>query len=340
MLTMMNLLCTHTQICSTCKKTINWALEKSSTYKHFCGGCGPPVQWAEHDDENCLACELLINSKKGGRPPKKKRTTVPPTRTMNTTDTMSHTFTSTTSVSSDQQHASTQPSDESTSDGQDITLQDLERVATPPYRATKDWAPERFVVNLPSLICSIRNNVAERAVEARCCEQTYCAACMWQWLGVKATCAVCRTSLCASQLVQSSNRKCLQLVAETIVHCDNFSNEFNGCPATIRLDELKTHMATCTNTGKHTISPSTPVSAILTASPRKLQGDISEKLTGHLVKTKSVGGVLEIRSKGPSQTWTKTTMPKVPSDQSSERTGRRRSAVLEQSQRMIFWWCC
>ena len=319
--------------CSTCMKVINRSLSKSE-YQRCGGGCADPVEWSEHIDNECRACQAVLISQKGGRPAKRKCTSAPPphrthSQPSSTTDASTHTSNTSTSTLSSALH---EQAEGKAVNGHDQTMEEVLQRATPSYKAVKDLNPERFVANLPSLICSIRNNVIDKAVEVKCCERAYCASCIWQWLGVKASCPVCRAELVASQLLQCSTRRCL---AETSIHCDNYLDHLNRCPAIIPLEELRNHVSKCTNTRKHTLTSSTPVAAVLTASPTKLQGDVSDRLTTHLVKSKAVNDVSELRSKGPSQTWTKTIIPKVPSNEASESTIRRRSRMIEQNQQLV-----
>ena len=185
------------------------------------------------------------------------------------------------------------------------------------------------------LLCKICENVADKAVQAKCGDHTLCLDCIWQWLEANDSCPVCTNKLSASQLAESPLRYCLP---ELVVHCDNYVDEFRGCPELIPLQDLKLHVSKCKNTGKHTILPTTPVAAVVTASPRKMEGSVGESLARHVVKTKGKTGIMEIRSRGPSEYWTKTTKARVSSDVASPRTLRRRR--LGTPTRVCEWWCC
>ena len=103
------------------------------------------------------------------------------------------------------------------------------------------------------------------------------------------------------------------------------------------LSQLRPHVQTCNNTQTHTVTKATQVGDILNASPTKLRGSISDVLTGHLVKTKADNGMLELRGRGPSQTWKRTTVA-VPSQDASARTVRRGRSQAELKQNSTSSW--
>lgn len=322
-----------TLFCSTCKKTMDRAIQNPK-FVHHNGGCNPiPFVWRHHDVGDDTPCNICHHEHRG-RPPKKKRRTLPPKRTA---DTKSSDKQSTSTACTTQQHTTshiprTRSQQESnpvtSSNGHDITLAQLKSVATPSHKAEKPLLPERFLVNFTSLICSVCGNIADSAVQAVCCQSNYCTDCIWERLGTNAECPDCKCELRASQLKETTASRFL---ADNIIHCDNYVDALNGCTAVIPLSELRLHTKSCTNKSKHVVMPSTPVAAILTASPSKLQGDTCQKITKHLMRGQSVRGVLELHSgRGPPETWTKTPVAKVASDCASARTIRRRSASLSQ----------
>eukprot|EP00117_Sycon_ciliatum_P016778 scpid42676/ scgid16057/ E3 ubiquitin-protein ligase NRDP1; RING finger protein 41 &gt; E3 ubiquitin-protein ligase NRDP1; RING finger protein 41 len=207
--------------------------------------------------------------------------------------------------------------------GQDITKEQLIAVATPNYSTGQEVSPSRFIQQLSAITCSICKHIINKAVEAKCCQHSFCTDCIWHWLGIKASCPVCRFAMSASQLVLPSVC-CQSVLAEICIHCDNYADAFNGCSEVMPLSQLRPHVQTCNNTQKHTVTKATQVGDILNASPTKLRGSMSDVLTGHLVKTKADNGMLELRGRGPSQTWKRTTVATVPSQDASARTVRRR----------------
>ena len=213
--------------------------------------------------------------------------------------------------------------------GQDVPIANIAECAAPSYKAAKPLTPERFIVRLSPLLCKICENVADKAVQAKCGDHTFCLDCIWQWLEANDSCPVCTNKLSASQLAESPLRYCLP---ELVVHCDNYVDEFQGCPELMPLQDLKLHVSKCKNTGKHTILQTTPVAAVVTASPRKMEGSVCESLARHVVKTKGKTGIMEIRSRGPSEYWIKTTKARVSSDVASPRTLRRRISDSEHQQ--------
>eukprot|EP00117_Sycon_ciliatum_P026615 scpid33635/ scgid5600/ E3 ubiquitin-protein ligase NRDP1; RING finger protein 41 &gt; E3 ubiquitin-protein ligase NRDP1; RING finger protein 41 len=346
-----------TRFCSTCNKTVNRALS-SDKYNRCGGGCASPVEWLPHDAESqCKTCSRVEKIKIGGRPAKKKRTTVPPVRSQPDTQCTSSTqptqssqispaasgiqsntsSTSSTMVPTPAEKqlrpASISATNESLQ-GQDIAKSELISRATPSYKTERELSPDRFIMNFSELICSICKHILDKSVQASCCGKNFCVDCIWHWLVMHASCPVCRSPLQASQLLTPSLtlKNCL---AEVLVRCDNYLDSFNGCSVHIPLASLQHHGQTCTNTGKHTITPTTPVGDILHASPKKLQGNVAEKLTSHLVRSKSDNGLLHLRSQGPSQIWKKTTVGTVSSDEASERTQRRRSLELRQTEQLV-----
>ena len=321
-----------TQICSTCYKAVNYALSKSE-YTRCGGGCAEPSSWLPHDHVHedgttvCRVCTTIEQAAKGGRPAKKKRTTKPPARTaaaVTSTCTSTHTGT----------HQTRSQTTGINSESQSTCLQKLYDVATPSYAANKSLSTDGFIGCQAILQCTLCSNVLERAVEADCCRKSFCSACVWEWLASDTTCPGCNAQLSVSNL--STPNPILQgCLAELVVRCDNYAGALIGCPATVPLAQLASHVQNCENTGKQTVGPSTAVSDVLTASPSKLRGNVSDSLTSHLVKSKADAGVLQLRSRGPSQTWQRTTVAAVPSNNASARTVRRRCAELEKTSQRV-----
>ena len=63
-------------------------------------------------------------------------------------------------------------------------------------------ALERLHFPVNSLLCPICQHIVDKAVESPCCQQVYCAECIFQWLGMSDKCANCRHPLSTSMLVK------------------------------------------------------------------------------------------------------------------------------------------
>ena len=108
-----------------------------------------------------------------------------------------------------------------------------------------------------------------------------------------------------------------------------------GCPEIVPLPQLRQHVSSCTfargthpPTLKRVVTESTPVKAILTASPSKLQGKTTDTLLAHLVDAKSSGGSLELHTGGRSKLFCQVTQGNKSSNDASSRTLQRRQKEL------------
>lgn len=131
-----------------------------------------------------------------------------------------------------------------------------------------------------------------------------------------------------------------ECISQLVLRCDHYVSPLQGCQKTVRLSELKTHVSQCTHGKLSTppfVSMSTTVADVLNASPRKLDGDAAERLTAHLVASKSKSGILQVKSSGPgpSQTFERVTKGRVGSDSASSHTVQRRSSELERKRETV-----
>ena len=109
---------------------------------------------------------------------------------------------------------------------------------------------------------------------------------------------------------------------------------------TVPLCDLQDHVAQCEFSGGTSRNPikavrmTSKVADVLAASPSKLHGNVSERLTGHLVKAMADGNKLEVKtsSRGQPLVFHRLTKTRVASDQASAETVRRRSLEISQLQ--------
>eukprot|EP00117_Sycon_ciliatum_P031872 scpid34853/ scgid24846/ E3 ubiquitin-protein ligase NRDP1; RING finger protein 41 len=207
--------------------------------------------------------------------------------------------------------------------------------ATPTYSAKQNLDRTRFVDNNAVVVCTLCKLVVDGAVYAPCCESLFCSKCICKWLQTSRTCPDCEQHLLASSL-QQPNRVLRDIVSNWTIHCDYHKPALVGCRQTVPLKRLKLHVDSCTfnpsgsGTPIRTVNPSATVEDILTASPSKLQGNVADRLTHHLIQCKSDGGRLEVKpgSRGRSLVFQKVTLSTTPSNEASASTIRRRSAEL------------
>ena len=155
-----------------------------------------------------------------------------------------------------------------------------------------------------------------------------------QWLAEHSTCPTC-TKKMPHPIVR-------EIIANSTIHCDNYAAALQGCPVTVPLATLRSHVAECpyqqnneaTGLVIRTVRPSSTAAEILLASPSKLRGNVADKLVGHLVQAKAKDGklVVQASSRGRPQVYTRTTSSTVPSDCASRSTDRRRSSELRDVQ--------
>ena len=171
--------------------------------------------------------------------------------------------------------------------GVDLSLAELLSLATPDYTTNSGedslLSPDRMGLPLNDLLCSVCRHVINRAVEAPCCHQLFCAACIFEWLSISAACPTCRQPLLVSGLVPVQPRVA-GILSQVTVTCDYASTARLGCRSMTPLWQLRQHVSDqclfLPGIAPHSplrpvITPSAHVSDVLSSSPSKLRGDVS-----------------------------------------------------------------
>ena len=232
--------------------------------------------------------------------------------------------------------------------GTDIPFADLLCIATPNYKSNDHdslLSPDRLPFACDDLLCSVCRHIANQAVEVPCCQQIFCAECLWAWLVMSAQCPTCRKDLVASQAVQLHPRLA-GVLSQMQISCNfaSTASETLGCQQKVPLCKLQSHTAKCPfrpgaashESFNHILRPSSSVKEILSMSATDLKGDVAVQLTSHLVSAQQNNGVLEVRngSHGKAQTWLRVTNARMPSSAVADSTVRKRSheiSMLRQS---------
>ena len=124
-----------------------------------------------------------------------------------------------------------------------LDLQDVSEpqgLATPCFKADVELDASSFTHDAARVLFNLLN----QAVEAPCCNHSFCSACIWHWLYGAATCPFCRTPLQTSQLTAPHPFTTKALAAST-VHCDFYISKYHGCSATVKLHGLQAHVKEC-----------------------------------------------------------------------------------------------
>jgi len=179
--------------------------------------------------------------------------------------------------------------------------------------------------------------VIDEAVEAACCQEPFCAACICNWLETRNHCPACEKEMKASELQQPHKVLC-RIMGNWSIHCDFHKPALDGCPAVVPLRDLQEHTSTCPFNEKstsqsiaiRTVRPQSTVEEVIAASPTKLRGDVAERLTAHVISSREEEGRFEVRmgTHGKSQMFERATVANVPSDLAKKTTLRRRSSDL------------
>eukprot|EP00117_Sycon_ciliatum_P031026 scpid26618/ scgid24343/ E3 ubiquitin-protein ligase NRDP1; RING finger protein 41 len=332
-------------MCSLCQFAIARSM-RDDTYKYCSGGCNGPVTWQPHTRSNCAVCKSDAVRAKGGRPPKRKAVSE-----LRGQAAKRQTSTASTSAelpegspSSQQRRTSSSSSGDTntiahTTDSQTsaVTLDEISAHAAPMYRAEAALEKERFIDSGAVQECMICLQVVNGAVQAKCCENIFCSTCVHTWMKSHNTCPVCRQPMALATLQKPCKLVC-NMVSKWGVHCDFHEPALSGCPATVRLHELRGHVTSCpfnpsTSSGTpiRTATKAATVEEILAASPSKLRGDVSDRLTCHLVSAKAEDGRLEVKtsSQGRPQVFMRTTVGSKQPEEASARTLKRRSLEME-----------
>ena len=205
----------------------------------------------------------------------------------------------------------------------------------------RDFITISFSMSLQSLISPVCLHAGEQVVQVPYCKKTVCLSCIRHWLdtGYEVLCPTSRATLKASAILPAPAfiSECL---LEIHIRCDFHKNALQVCQFSPSLRDLKSHVEHCIF-GKMdvppTVSMSTTVADVPTASPRKLPGDAAERLAIHLVTYKARDGILDIRLRGAgaSQTLERITRGCVRSDTASKRTVQRWSSNIQKKKELI-----
>ena len=319
--------------CAACMEALRRSVNTHTPTQHttVSGGCGPLHEWSEHTDDECMVCVSMIKSAKGGRPAKRKRVTGPAMHSHHSSTDNASTVSTTVSV--------------------DMTIEDLRKTGTPPYRHVHNLSPSRFETHVSQLVCQICSMVVDEGLVAPCCHSTYCAACIHTHLTSSLSCPKCISHMQASQL-QPFSPTLKAILGDLTVHCDFAQGPFEGCTVVTDLKNLSQHCTDCpfgsdsasaqsqerfgsSVTAKRTVTPSTKVSDVLDAPPSALQGNVSDALLSKLIECKAEDGVIHQRSGRKNITWVRASQANCPSGEVSARQSRRRASQIESFRQVV-----
>ncbi|KAI4793116.1 hypothetical protein KUCAC02_032925 [Chaenocephalus aceratus] len=100
------------------------------------------------------------------------------------------------------------------------------------------------------LLCPICSGVLEEPVQAPHCEHAFCNACITQWFAQQQICPVDRTVVTLAHL-RPVPRIMRNMLSKLQISCDNAGF---GCGATLRLDQLTSHLRDCQHNPKRPVS--------------------------------------------------------------------------------------
>ena len=304
------------RMCSTCERAITKAYTSRAMSS---GGCGFLVTWTAHTRKGCAFCEENGRKSKGGRP-KKSVGGLPLRPSFSECDSLSENYDKLRDESSAVQHSS----------GMDIPIVKLYDISTPKFKHTADSLLERFTQPFSELQCPICLHVADQAVQSACRTHLFCTTCISYWLQASSLCPLCRSDALASTFL-APNRIVRGILSSCMLSCDFYESSWSGCSSKVQLKDLRDHVACCPHNPHATeqppprvVSTISTVGDMLTACPRKLQGDVGDKALSHIVKSRAVADRLEVKTGGRPQVWTRTPVPLVDSKDASASTLKRR----------------
>ena len=263
-------------ICIRCQLTLKRAAGQSD-YKYTGGGCNDPksVSWGIHKSP-CPFCESMKEKKKGGRPKKQSSVTSLHVNTAALREKDRHELIAaieSTAAESDKLNFSQQVTSERFLDANAVAV----------------------------VLCKICQCFPDHAVESACCKSFFCGNCLTaevlQQDGTR-ECPSCEGNLS----VQTPSELFWKLAGKWSVHCDNHAKSLVGCPLIVPLERLQQHVHDCpfspgsSQPPVRSVRPSSTVADILTASPKKLRGNVATQLTGHLVSSQEKEGRLEVKT--------------------------------------------
>ncbi|CAL8235874.1 unnamed protein product [Boreogadus saida] len=100
------------------------------------------------------------------------------------------------------------------------------------------------------LLCPICSGVLEEPVQAPHCEHAFCNACITQWFAQQQICPVDRTVVTLAHL-RPVPRIMRNMLSKLQISCDNAGF---GCVATLRLDQLQSHLKDCEHNPKRPVN--------------------------------------------------------------------------------------
>nr|XP_029520857.1 E3 ubiquitin-protein ligase NRDP1-like isoform X1 [Oncorhynchus nerka]XP_029520858.1 E3 ubiquitin-protein ligase NRDP1-like isoform X1 [Oncorhynchus nerka] len=100
------------------------------------------------------------------------------------------------------------------------------------------------------LLCPICSMVLEEPVQAPHCEHAFCNACITQWFNQQQICPVDRSVVTLAHL-RPVPRIMRNMLSKLQIACDNAGF---GCPATLRLDQLQSHLKDCEHNPKRPVN--------------------------------------------------------------------------------------
>ena len=285
------------------------SLVRSRGKATYCGGgCGTSQNWTLHKRSICLFC-LVQKTKPRGRPAKRKK------ESNNSGQSTGHGMTGQTCTDNITTHRQeSQPTSNANVSGLNVCESAVLKLAMPSYKAVLKLAmpsykadvtldTERFIDSNAAVTCHICKLAVDRPVEASCCGDVFCCHYICKWLATNTTCSECTRTL-KSSLLRELSPHFVKVIGSSSIHCDFYQPALRGCPTVVPLEKLQAHIQDCKFNPKHA-SQKTPirvvnmrssVAEVLSASPSKLRGDISERLTGHLVTAKADSGRLEVKT--------------------------------------------
>lgn len=102
----------------------------------------------------------------------------------------------------------------------------------------------------PRFVCSLfRPSVCPLSFQAPHCEHAFCNACITQWFAQQQICPVDRTVVTLAHL-RPVPRIMRNMLSKLQISCDNAGF---GCTATLRLDQLQSHLKDCEHNPKRPV---------------------------------------------------------------------------------------
>ena len=185
--------------------------------------------------------------------------------------------------------------------------------------------PDRLPFPIDDIICNVCRHIVNRAVEAPCCWQLFCAECICTWLDTANSWPCCRKVLYASKLV-ALHPRVAGILSQVCVKCE-FAESVDKlhCTEWIPLKSPKLHVSQSCKIRpgaaphsplKRVVTPSSSLKETLEASPSKLRGDYARKVSAHMALAQEERGEILLPTGGAPQIWHRVTRGRTetPSD--------------------------